>query len=229
MSEEKKHGIEIAESIDKAEAYVHENKKSLSIIGGAIVAVILAYFGYNQFIVKPQEENAQNDMFIAEQYFAQDSFALAINGDGSYPGFKEIIENYSSAPSGNLAQYYLGMSLLQKGEYDNAIEALKNYDAEDDITGALALGGIGGAYVELKQLDEAYTYFKKAADWDENNFTRPMFLMKMAMVQEQKKDYTGAIEIYNQIKQDYPQSTEARDIEKYIGRATALGGINPGE
>jgi len=229
MSEEKKQGIEIGESIDKAEAYVHENKKSLSIIGGVIVAVILAYFGYNQFIVKPQEENAQNDMFFAEQYFAQDSFALAINGDGSYPGFQEIVENYSSAPSGNLAQYYLGMSLLHKGEYENAIEALKNYDAEDDITGALALGGIAGAYVELNQLDDALSFYKKAADWDENNFSKPLFLMRIGMVNEQKKDYAAAIAVYNQIKQDYPMSTEARDIDKYIGRASALGGINPAE
>ncbi len=226
MSEEKKQGLEFAESIDKAEAYVHENKKSLSIIGIAIVAVILAYFGYNQFIVKPQEENAQNDMFIAEQYFAKDSFALAISGDGSYPGFQEIIENYSSAPSGNLAQYYLGMSLLHKGEFENAIEALKNYDAEDDITGALALGGIAGAYLELNQIDEAISYFKKAADWDENNYTKPLFLMKTAFAYELKKDYSAAVDIYNRIKQDYPLSTEARDIEKYIGRASALGGIS---
>lgn len=73
----------------------------------------LAYFGYTQFIVKPQEENAQQEMFMAEQYFGQDSAALAINGDGSYPGFQEIIDNYSSAPSGNLANYYLGMSSLK--------------------------------------------------------------------------------------------------------------------
>lgn len=227
MSEDKHQGIEITESLGKAEHYVHENKKSLSIIGIAIVAVILAYFGYNQFIVKPQEENAQNDMFVAEQYFAQDSFPLAINGDGSYPGFQEIIENYSSAPSGNLAQYYLGMSFLQKGDFEKAIETLKNYDAEDDITGALALGGIAAAHLELNQLDEAISFYKKAADWDDNNYTKPLFLMKLAFVYELNKDYSSAIGIYNQIKQDYPLSTEARDIEKYIGRASAAGGINP--
>lgn len=224
MSEDKKQGFEIAESIDRAESYVHENKKSLSIIGGAILAVVLAYFGYNQFIVKPQEESAREDMFIAEQYFGQDSVNLAINGDGSYPGFQEIVENYSSAPSGNLAQYYLGMSLLKKGEFENAIEALKNYDAEDDITGALALGGIAGAYLELGKTDDALTYFKKAADWDQNNYSRPLFLMKTAFVYEQKKDYKAAIDIYEQIKKDFPLSTEARDVEKYIGRAQAMSG-----
>lgn len=224
MSEEKKQGIEIAETIDKAESYVHDNKKSLGIIGGAIVAVILAYFGYTQFIVKPQEASAQEDMFVAEQYFGQDSINLAITGDGSYPGFEEIVNNYGSSPSGNLAQYYLGMSLLKKGEYEKAIDALKNYDAEDDITGALALGGIAGAYLELGNAEDALTYYKKAADWDENNFTKPLFLMRTAFVYEQKKDYKSAIEIYEQIKKDYPFSTEARDIEKYIGRATAMSG-----
>jgi tetratricopeptide (TPR) repeat protein len=221
MSDDKNTGLDLAESIDKAESYIHDNKKSLGIIGGALVAVVLAYFGYTQFIVKPQEENAQQEMFMAEQYFGQDSAALAINGDGSYPGFQEIIENYSSAPSGNLANYYLGMSLLKKGDYEKAIEALKNYDAEDDITGALALGGIASAHLELNQLDESLNFFKKAADWDDNNFTRPLFMMRQAFVYEKKNDYQSAIDIYNQIKNDFPFSSEARDIEKYIGRAEA--------
>lgn len=227
MSEDKNQGFEITESIDKAEHYVRDNKKSLSIIGGAIVAVVLAYFGYTQFIVKPQEESAQEEMFIAEQYFGQDSMNLAINGDGSYPGFQEIVDNYGSTPSGNLAHYYLGMSLLKKGEYEKAIEALKEYDAEDDITGALSLGGIGSAHLELGNQDEALSYYKKAADWDENNFTRPLFLMKTAFVYEQKKDFQSALDIYEQIKKDFPLSTEAREIEKYIGRAQGnIGGTN---
>jgi tetratricopeptide (TPR) repeat protein len=101
---------------------------------------------------------------------------------------------------------------------------LKAYDAEDDVTGALALGGIAAANLELGKTDEALKFYKKAADWDENNFTRPLFLFKSAMVLEQQKDYSGALSIYQQIKKDFPSSTEARDIDKYIGRATALGG-----
>src|SRR5688572_30829899 len=175
MSEEKQTGADITERIDKAEAYVRDNRKSLLIIGGAALAVLLAYFGYNMFIVKPQEENARKEMFVAERYFGQDSLALSIKGDGSYPGFEEIADNYGSSPSGNLAQYYLGISYLRKGEYQNAIDALKSYDAEDDITGALALGGIASAYLELNNTDEALNFYKKAADWDKNSFSRPYF------------------------------------------------------
>lgn len=221
MSEDKNAGLEVTESIDKAEHYVRENKKSLSIIGLAILGVIAAYLGYNQFIVKPQEEQAQEEMFIAEQYFGQDSIQLALKGDGSYPGFEEIVENYGSAPSGNLARYYMGMSLLKKGDYEAAIESLKGYDAEDDITGALALGAIAGAYTELGNNDEALNYYKKAIDYDENNFTTPLFMMKAALVHELKNEPQAALDLYNKIKSDYPTSTEARDIEKYIGRAEA--------
>lgn len=227
MSDDKKQGIEISETIGKAESYVQENKKSLTIIGGAIVALVIAYLGYNQFIVKPQEASAQEDMFVAEQYFGQDSLNLAIAGDGAYPGFEEIVDNYGSAPSGNLARYYLGMSYLKKGEYEKAIEELKSYDAEDNIVGALALGGIAGAYAEMGNKDEALSYYKKAADWDENVFTRPLFLFKQANLLEQMSQHDKAVALYEKIKSDYPFSTEARDIEKYIGRATAAGGLNP--
>lgn len=224
MAELKEENIDISERINKAERYFTDNKKSLTIIFGAIIGVVAIYFGYQQFIVKPQEENARKEMYVAEQYFGKDSIDLAIKGDGSFPGFKEITENYSSSKSGNLAQYYLGMSYLKKGNYEEAIEALKAYDAEDDVTGALALGGIAAANLELGRTDEALDYYKKAADWDENNFTKPIFLMKMAMIHEMKKDYKASLAIYNEIKTDFPNTTEARDIDKYIGRAEALSG-----
>ena len=224
MAEVKDETIDLSESVHKAEKYVKDNKKSLGIIGGVAVAILAAYLGYQQFVVKPQEENAQKEMYVAERYFGQDSINLAIKGDGSFPGFEEIVNNYGSSNSGNLAKYYLGMSYLKKEEYDKAIETLSGYDAEDDVSGALALGGIAGAHLELNHTDDALKYYKKAADWDKNNFTRPLFLMKTAMIYEMQKNYKDALSIYKEIKKEYPTSTEARDIDKYIGRAEALSG-----
>ena len=217
MSQLKEESIDIGEKLGKAEKYVGDNKRSLTIISGAIIAVLGIYFGYRQFVVNPQEENAQKEMYVAERYFSRDSINLAIKGDGSFPGFKDITENYGSSQSGNLAQYYLGMSYLKKGEYENAIEALKAYDAEDDVTGALALGGIAAANWELGRTDEALTYYKKAADWDENSFTKPIFMMKTALIYFLNKDYKSSLSLYQQIKKDYPSSTEAREADKYIG------------
>lgn len=214
--------LEITETISKAEGYVSENKKSITIIGGAILVVILGYFGYTNMIVKPQEENAQKEMFMAERYFQQDSVDKAINGDGQFPGFIEIIDNYGSSSSANLAHYYLGMSYMKKGQWESAIEYLSKYDAEDDITGALALGAIGDANLELKDNDEAEKFYMKAVDYDKNQFTAAIFLMKAATVKELKNDYKGAADLYERIKKDYPQSTEARDIERYLVRANNM-------
>ncbi len=214
--------LDITETISKTEKYVNENKKSLSIIGGAILVLIGGYFGYSQFWVKPQEENAQKEMFMAERYFGMDSLNLALNGDGNFPGFLEIIDNYGSSNSANLAHYYAGICFLKKGEFEKAIEYLKKYDAEDDVTGAIALGGIGDAYLELGNTDEARNYYKKAVNWDSNQFTQGIYSMKLAMVYEMKEDWKSAKEVYERIKKDYPNSTEGRDVEKYIARAEAM-------
>ncbi|MBL7914695.1 MAG: tetratricopeptide repeat protein [Bacteroidia bacterium] len=214
--------IEINETINKAEGYISENKKSISIIVGAVLVVILGYFGYTNLIVKPQEENAIREMFMAERYFQMDSVNLAINGDGQFMGFQEIIDNYGSSSSANRAHYYLGMCYMKKGEWDNAIEYLSGYDAEDDVTGALALGAIGDANLEKGNNEEALNYYMKAVDWDKNQFTAAIFLLKAATVKELQNDYKGATDLYERIKKDYPQSTEARDVDRYIARATQL-------
>jgi len=52
-------------------------------------------------------------MFFAEQYFEKDSLKLAMNGDGTNPGFIQIIDEYGSTKSGNLARYYLGICYLK--------------------------------------------------------------------------------------------------------------------
>lgn len=214
--------LDVNEAIGKAEGYFEENKKSLSIIGGAILLVVGGYFAYSSFWVKPQEESAQKEMFMAERYFGIDSLNLALNGDGQFPGFLEIIDNYGSSNSANLAHYYAGICFLRKGEYQNAIDYLKKYDAEDDITGAIALGGIGDANLELGNKDEALSYYKKAIDWDKNQFTACVYMMKAALAYEMNNDWKAAAALYERIKKDYPNSTEARDVDKYISRAQAM-------
>jgi len=216
------HDLDINETIDKAEGYIQENKKSLSIIGGAVLVVVAGYFIYTNMIVAPQEKDAQKDMFFAEQYFGMDSMKLALNGDGNKMGFLQIIDNYGSSQSANLAYYYAGICYLKTGDYQNAIDYLEKYDAEDDVTGAIALGGIGDANIELGNKDEALKYYKKAIDWDKNQFTACLYMMKAAMVYELNGDYKSAADIYEKIKKDYPTSNEAREVDRYIARAQAM-------
>lgn len=204
-------------------SFVQENKKSLAIIGGAIVALILLYIGYQQFYLAPRAKTAANEMFKAEEYIAVDSLAdRAIKGDGSYPGFEKIAEEYSSTKSANLANAYLGGLYLQKGEFEKAIDALGNYSSTGSpVIDPLVLGMMGDAHSELKQYDKSITYYKKAADKSDNTFTAPLFLKKLGLVYEEQKDFKAAAEAYKKIKDKYPTSYEASVVDAYIARAEA--------
>jgi len=211
----------LLEQYSKAEKFVNENKKSLSIILGAAVGLILLYFGYQRFYLEPREKEAASQMFVAEKYFEQDSIDKAINGDGNFPGFLEISENFSGTKTGNLANYYLGISYLKKGQFQEAIDALKNFDGEDDLVSSIALGAIGDAYSELNDMDNALKYYEEAAQNNQNKLTTPLYLMRLGMVYENQNKFQDAVRIYNTIKKEFPESNEARDIEKYISRAEA--------
>ena len=123
-----------------AERYIDENQKSLSIIIIAIVCIVGGFFAYKKLYVAPKELEAQSDMYVAEQYFRKDSLNKAINGDGNYLGFLDIIDEYSVTPSGNLANYYLGICYLKLGNYQNAIEYLTAYDSDDEMVSSIARG-----------------------------------------------------------------------------------------
>ena len=86
---------------------------------------------------------------------------------------------------------------------------------------AQALGNTGDAYVELKNYDQATTYFKKAADKASNKFLSPFYLKKLGLVYEAQNDNKSAADTYKKIKTDYPESTEAQSIEAYIARTEA--------
>ncbi len=71
-------------------------------------------------------------MFKGEQYFARDSFALALNGNGAdYEGFEAIIDQYGSTDAGNLAKSLRRYLLLQDGRYAKAIDLLKSFSGKD--------------------------------------------------------------------------------------------------
>jgi tetratricopeptide (TPR) repeat protein len=224
MSKDQKHTItETENELGNTGKFVQENAKSLAVIGGAIVALVLLYIGYQNFYLAPRAEKAANEMFKAEEYLATDSLKdRAISGDGSYPGFEKIVEEYSNTKSANLANAYLGGLYLQKGEFQKATDALGKYSSTGSpIIDPLVLGMLGDAYSELKDYSKAITFYKKAADKSKNSFTSPLFLKKLGLVYEEQKDFKSAADAYNKIRTDFPESVEAASVDTYIARAEA--------
>ena len=119
-------GFESVENaLSKTEQYIEENQRSLTIIVSVIAVIIAIYLGYKKFYLAPTEKEAQAEMYMAEKYFEADSFRLALEGDGSYLGFLDIIDEYGITKSANLAHYYTGICFLRMGDFESAIEELK--------------------------------------------------------------------------------------------------------
>ena len=210
---------QIEETLSKTEQYIENNQGNLVRIVGAIVVVIALFIGYQKLYIAPMEQEAQVDMFMAELYFQKDSFNLALNGDGQYLGFIDIADEYSSTKPGKLANYYAGLSYLNTGDFENAIEYLDDFSSDDIILSSLALGCIGDAYMELEDTDNALSYYENAASYTDNEFTTPRYMLKQAMIHESNGDYADALALYRGIEADYKSSREGNGIEKYIARA----------
>lgn len=224
MSKDQKDNVtETDNQLGNTGKFVQENAKSLAVIGAAIIALVLLYFGYQNFYLAPRAEKAANEMYKAEEYVAIDSLKdRAIKGDGSYPGFEKIADEYSSTKSANLANAYLGGLYLQKGEYQKAVDALGKYSSTGSpVIDPLVLGMLGDAYSELKDYNKAVTFYKKAADKNKNTFTSPLFLKKLGLVYEEQKDFKSALDTYKKIKTDFSESVEAATVDAYIARAEA--------
>ena len=215
----KEDNLELIEnSLSRTEQYIEENQKSISIIIAAIVLIVGGYLAYQKFYIAPKEQEAQKEVFMAQNYFAEDSFRLALNGDGFNDGFLNIADEYSMTKVGNLCNYYIGISYLRLGQYDDAIEYLDKFDGNDMLVTTMAIGAIGDAYVEKDDLESAISYYKKAAERRTNDFTSPLFLMKLGLTYEKLGNKEEALKTYEKIKTDFVKSNEAKRIQKYIER-----------
>ena len=209
----------VEEALGKSEQFIEDNQKPILIVVGIIVLIILAYFGFQRFYLTPKEKSAQEQIFMAEYYFEIDSLDLALLGDGINPGFLDIIDDYKFTKTANLAHYYAGIVYKEKGDFQTAIDFLEGFDGDDEIITPMAFGSIGDCYLELDNADAAVNYYLKAASASDNEFTSPIFLMKAGWTYEVLKEYSDAVIIYKQIKEYYPKSNEAREMDKYIARA----------
>lgn len=212
---------QIETTLGKTEMFIEKHQKSIMIVIAAIIVVILAVFGFKKFVVEPREAAAQTAIFRAEQLFENDDYATALNGDGNNAGFLDVINEYGSTKTGNLARYYAGICYLNTGDFNNAIKYLGEYKGKDQIVRPLAIGAMGDAYMELDNATEAAKCYERAANETANSFTGPMFLMRAGLAYEMVENYKKALDMYKTIKAEYPNSNEGFNIDKYIAYVEA--------
>lgn len=214
--------VDVVEVREQAGDFFERNQNYIFGALTAIVLVIGGYLAYKNFYVAPRQQEALQQMWKAEEQFARDSFALALtNPGGGYSGFLDIIDQYSGTPAANAAKYYAGICYLHLGQFEAAIDYLKDFDADGRLMPIAKYGALGDAYSELSDFDQAIKNYRKATNYNPNKALTPYYLKKLGMLLEKQGQLEDAKEAYETIRDEYPESTEGRDIEKYIIRIEA--------
>ncbi len=209
----------INETVSKTDLFFNENKKTILGVIAALLVIGLGVLAYNQWILKPKQAEAMEQMFPAENAFQAGEYELALNGDGNILGFNDIIDEFG-AKGGKAVYLYAGICELQNGNFEEAIKDLQKYKGKDNILSARAISCIGDAYVGLEDYSTAVSYFRKAADKSANIFSAA-YLLKAGVAYEELGQDDKALACYKEIKDKYPQSVEGYDIDKYIARIEA--------
>jgi len=211
----------------KTEDFVAKNQRIIIGVVGAIALLTVGYLAYQKFIVAPKQDEAANEMFVAQQNFqkatdgvASDSlYKLALNGSEGKFGFVKIADEYSGTDAGNLANYYAGLAYLNTGKYTEAIDYLGKFKSEDIVLSALAKGAIGDAYSQKNQPKEALENYIKAAEANKNDFTTPRFLLKAGKTALALGNKEDALKYFTDIKDNFEASPEAASVDVLIGLA----------
>jgi len=193
--------------------------KQLSIALVAIIVIVGGFFAYRNLVSEPNEKQASEAMFRAEEYYRMDSARLALNGDQVNAGFLKIISKFGSTKAGKLANFYAGSCYLKMGDFNNAVKYLKDFSSPVEQLQERAYGLLGDAYSEQNKKEEAAEQYKKAGTYfEKDELFSPEYLFRSGYLYESMGKTQDAIAVYKIIKDKYPASQRGAEIDKYLAR-----------
>ena len=173
---------------------------------------------YIHTIFKKQaiDYNEERNPTKAETYFLGGDYEKALNGDDAEClGFEQIADDYRLYQAGKLAALYAGICHFELGDYEQAAKYLNRFSAKDLMIDPAAHQLLGDAYVEMQEYGKAVKAYRAAAK-SGNDLIAPISLKKAGLVYLKLENKTAARSVFTTIKNDYPTSQEAQDIDKYI-------------
>ncbi|MCU0335816.1 MAG: tetratricopeptide repeat protein [Chitinophagaceae bacterium] len=228
MSDKK--NIQVEEVVDdsakvvaRAKGFWERFSKPITYVGAAIILVFGGYIAYKKLYVEPQESKAADAIWHAQQYFQQDSLALALNGDGQFPGFEKVAKTYGGTKAGNLAGFYAGVCALRLADYKKAESYLKDFSTDSKEIQAIAYARLADTYAELGKKAEAVELYAKAGrHYPQQQALSAENLFRAGLLAEILGKNEDAIKYYKEIKEKYSRTDRGYQIDKYLARLGAV-------
>ena len=200
--------------------FVAENRTLVYGILAGVVVLALGLVAY-VFMQAQRGEEAQRLLGGIIAVYEQGDYQAALDGIETGPGLLEIADEYDGTDAGNLAHYYAADALFRLGRYDEALDHFNDYDKAENLVGASALAGEAAIYEQRGDYERAGDLYRRAAGLFENDITSPEYLLQAGQAYEEAGAYDEALEAYEAIVEDFPESTLVSGIEFYTARARA--------
>ena len=209
-------------AMNKTELFFENNGRKFSYIFLGLLILGGLIYGYRALVSQPRVEKAAALLAEAQGRLNSETpdFELALNGDAEGVGFLDVVEQYGSTPSGNLAKHYAGICYLRLGDLENAEKYLSMYKAVKELPGEIVnaqnLGLRGDIAVEKGEYEAAVALYKKAVAASANIYTAPLYLYKQVLAYAALGNKAEATKCLETLQADYASSTEAREAEKVV-------------
>ena len=207
----------------KAQVWYDENKKRVSTAAGivAVLAVALWFYSNN---MRANDDRATSELAKVFTFYDNGQYQIAINGipEKNVTGLQSIVDNYGSTKAGNIAKFYLANAYYNSQNYDKALQYFSDFSGGGNaLVENSAIAGIGACYEAKGDFKKAAENYEKAALKNSEDPNAADNLVNAARNFGKSGDKNRAVELLKKVKKDYPTSTAARDVDRYLAEVSA--------
>ena len=218
---------EIREKFVQGVESVVSHQQLLWIVVGVALVVALATFGWSSY-TRRQTAKAAEALDDAMKIFQA---RIQAPGEPAEPGeityideknkygdaerkFLQVAAQYGRTRPGQIARYYAALSEEHLKLFDDAEKNLKQLDSSGDADLAgLARFQLACIYAQNGKGPQAVELYKQLADKPTIFVPKPMVLLTLADYYR-KTDPAQASKLYNQVKQDFPDTPAAEQADQ---------------
>ena len=235
MSNTKKNQAEepLLESVSKTQEFFNKYKNVMLYVAIAILVICAGSAAYYFLGYAPKKQEAEEattqqiglpraayNQVVLDGYFMSGNFEVALNGNDQVLGFADIIDMYGKK-AGAAVYAYAGICELNLKNYENAINYFKHYNGKEPLMQSRIYAAEGDAYCGLEEYGKAIESYKKAVKASKSQFNAE-YLLNAGLASEKLGELENALSFYKTVQNDYPQSTSAMMIDKYIARVETM-------
>ena len=201
----------------EARSWIDENTKILSYVGIGLAGLMLIGFLWTK---SRADSNEKATVMLAKvtPYYDEGRYDLAINGipqEGTQ-GLQAVVDEHGSTQAGEIAKLYLANSYFALKNYDKALSTYNDISVHDKMITASAYAGMAACYEAKGDFNLAASYFEKAASKNMAAVQAPENLQRSATNYAAAGKKEKAIELLQTLKKEFPTSSYARDVDRFI-------------